>query len=162
MTAVIEATGLTKWYGKRRGIIDVGFAVEEGEVFGFLGPNGAGKTTTIRLLLGALSPSGGRATIFGLDTWTQAPEAHRRLAFVGSEPGYLGELKASQQLDYLAALRGLPRGAWKPVAERFGLDPPSRSGSCRVAIARRSAWCRRSWVPSRCSSWTSRQAVSTP
>jgi ABC-2 type transport system ATP-binding protein len=123
MTAVIEATGLTKWYGKRRGIIDVGFAVEEGEVFGFLGPNGAGKTTTIRLLLGALSPSGGRATIFGLDTWTQAPEAHRRLAFVGSEPGYLGELKASQQLDYLAALRGLPRGAWKPVAERFGLDP---------------------------------------
>jgi ABC-2 type transport system ATP-binding protein len=123
MTAVIEATGLTKWYGKRRGILDVGFAVEEGEVFGFLGPNGAGKTTTIRLLMGALSPSAGRATIFGLDTWTQAPEVHRRVSFVGSEPGYLGELTAGEQLDYLGSLRGLPRGAWKTVAERFGLDP---------------------------------------
>ncbi|HLA16518.1 MAG TPA: ABC transporter ATP-binding protein [Candidatus Limnocylindrales bacterium] len=123
MTAVIEATGLTKWYGKRRGVVDVGFAVEEGEVFGFLGPNGAGKTTTIRLLLGALRPSAGRATIFGLDAWTQAPEAHRRVAFVGSDPGYLGELTAGAQLDYVGALRGLPSGAWKPVAERFGLDP---------------------------------------
>jgi ABC-2 type transport system ATP-binding protein len=126
MTAVIEAAGLTKWYGKRRGVIDVDFAVQEGEVFGFLGPNGAGKTTTIRLLLGALSPSAGRATIFGLDTWTQAPEVHRRLSFVGSEPGYLGELTAGQQLDYLGSLRGLARGAWKPVAERFGLDPTVR------------------------------------
>jgi len=123
MARVIEATGLTKWYGKRRGVIDVGFHVEEGEVFGFLGPNGAGKTTTIRLLLGALRPSAGRATIFGLDAWTQAPEAHRLVTFVGSEPGYLGEQTAGAQLDYLAALRGLPRGAWGPVAERFGLDP---------------------------------------
>jgi ABC-2 type transport system ATP-binding protein len=44
MTHAIEAVGLTKWYGKRRGILDVDFHVEEGEVFGFLGPNGAGKT----------------------------------------------------------------------------------------------------------------------
>jgi ABC-2 type transport system ATP-binding protein len=123
MTAIIEATGLTKSYGKRRGIIDVGFSVDEGEVFGFLGPNGAGKTTTIRTLVGALRPTAGRATVFGLDTWSQAPEAHRRVAFVGSDPGYLGELTAGRQLDYLADLRGLPRGAWKPVAERFGLDP---------------------------------------
>jgi ABC-2 type transport system ATP-binding protein len=123
MPAVIEASGLTKSYGKRRGIVDVDFSVDQGEVFGFLGPNGAGKTTTIRTLLGALRPTAGRATIFGLDAWTQAPEAHRRLASIGSDPGYLGELTAGQQLDYLAALRGLTRGAWKPVAERLALDP---------------------------------------
>jgi ABC-type multidrug transport system ATPase subunit len=51
---VIEAAGLTKFYGPRRGVEDVTFGVPEGEAFGFLGPNGAGKTTTIRLLLGFL------------------------------------------------------------------------------------------------------------
>jgi ABC-2 type transport system ATP-binding protein len=123
MTNVIEAEGLTKWYGRRRGIVEVDFVVAEGEVFGFLGPNGAGKTTTIRLLLGFLRPSAGRAAIFGLDCWTAAPAAHTRVAYVGSEPGYLGELTAGEQLDYLGTLRGLPRGAWRPLAERLDLDP---------------------------------------
>jgi ABC-2 type transport system ATP-binding protein len=123
MTNVIEAEGLTKWYGRRRGIVEVDFAVAEGEVFGFLGPNGAGKTTTIRLLLGFLRPSAGRAAVFGLDCWAASSTAHTRVAYVGSEPGYLGELTAGEQLDYLGALRGLPRGAWRPVAERLELDP---------------------------------------
>ena len=59
MTEVIEAVGLTKAYGRRRGIVDLTFSVHEGEVFGFLGPNGAGKTTTIRSLLGLLRPDVG-------------------------------------------------------------------------------------------------------
>jgi len=123
MTNVIEAEGLTKWYGSRRGIVEVDFAVAEGEVFGFLGPNGAGKTTTIRLLLGFLRPSAGHAAIFGLDCWAASSTVHTRLAYVSSEPGYLGELTAGEQLDYLGALRGLPRGAWRPMAERLELDP---------------------------------------
>ncbi len=123
MSAVIEAHGLTKYYGRRRGVIELDFAVEEGEVFGFLGPNGAGKTTTIRLLLGLLRPTAGRATIFGLDVWSEAPAVHRELAYVGSDPAYLGELTAAEQLDLLAALRGLPRRVWQPLAERLGLDP---------------------------------------
>jgi ABC-2 type transport system ATP-binding protein len=123
MAAVIEAFGLTKAYGRRRGIVDLTFNVQEGEVFGFLGPNGAGKTTTIRTLLGLLRPTSGRAALFGLDAWHEAPEVHERISFVGSEPAYLGELTAAEQLDYLARLRRLPRGAWRPVAERFELDP---------------------------------------
>ena len=123
MPSVIESTGLTKSYGPRRGITDVTFAVDEGEVFGFLGPNGAGKTTTIRTLLGLLRPTAGHATIFGLDVWADAPRIHERLSYVGSDPAYLGELSAGQQLDYVARLRGLPKGAWKPVAERLELDP---------------------------------------
>jgi ABC-2 type transport system ATP-binding protein len=124
--AVIEAAGLTKWYGKRRGIEDVSFAVTEGEAFGFLGPNGAGKTTTIRLLLGFLRPSAGRATVFGRDAFLDAPTTHASLAYLGSDPGFLGELTGAQQLDYLARLRGLPPRAWGRVAERLELDPTVR------------------------------------
>lgn len=119
----IEAVGLTRSYGRRRGIADITFEVAEGEVFGFLGPNGAGKTTTIRLLMGFLRPNEGRAAIFGRDCWRDAAAAHRDVAYVGSEPGYLGELAAGEQLDFLAGLRGAPRGAWHRLAERLDLDP---------------------------------------
>ena len=140
MTSVIEATSLTKSYGRRRGIVDVSFEVREGEVFGFLGPNGAGKTTTIRTLLGMLRPTSGRATVFGLDVWHDAAKLHRKLAYVGSDPGYLGELTAAEQLDVLAALRGLSRGAWRSVAERLELDPSvqvrklSRGNRQKIAV----------------------------
>ena len=123
MSALIEADGLTKSYGRRRGIVEVTFHVTEGEVFGFLGPNGAGKTTTIRTLLGLLRPSGGRAALFGLDCWRDAPAIHERLAYLGSDPGYLGELTSAAQLDYLARLRGLPTGSWRRLVERLELDP---------------------------------------
>ena len=72
MTAIIEVKGLTKRYGSKRGILDVSFQVEEGEVFGFLGPNGAGKTTTIRLLMALLRADAGTASIAGLDCWQQS------------------------------------------------------------------------------------------
>jgi ABC-2 type transport system ATP-binding protein len=121
--SAIELTNLTRSYGPRRGVVDVSFEVTDGEVFGFLGPNGAGKTTTIRVLMGFIRPTAGQATIFGLDCWHQASIAHREVAFVGSEPAYLGELPAGEQLDVLGQLRGLGRGAWRRVAERLELDP---------------------------------------
>jgi len=123
MPSVIEAAGLTKSYGSRRGIDGVTFAVDEGEVFGFLGPNGAGKTTTIRTLLGLLRPTDGSASIFGLDVWADAPRLHERLSYVGSDPAYLGELTAGRQLDGICRLRRLPKGIWRPIAERLELDP---------------------------------------
>ena len=123
MPEAIELRGLTRWYGRRRGVIDLEADVHEGEVFGFLGPNGAGKTTTIRMLLGLIRPSGGSARILGLDPWTQAPAVHRRLAHLGSDPGYLGDMDATALLDYLGALRGLQKGAWRSLAERLDLDP---------------------------------------
>ena len=126
MGAVIETVGLTKRYGSRRGIDDVTLAVAEGEAFGFLGPNGAGKTTTIRLLLGVMAPTSGHAMIFGADTWRRAPEAHANVAFLGSDPGFLGELTGREQLEYLAGMRGLPRDTWRKLAERFELDASVR------------------------------------
>ncbi|MBQ7595084.1 MAG: ATP-binding cassette domain-containing protein, partial [Clostridia bacterium] len=58
----IETKGLTKYYGKARGIEDLNLTVSEGEMFGFIGPNGAGKSTTIRTLLGLIKKSGGSAS----------------------------------------------------------------------------------------------------
>jgi ABC-2 type transport system ATP-binding protein len=118
----IEAVGLTKRYGSRRGVEDVTFGVAEGEAFGFLGPNGAGKTTTIRLLLGFLRPTGGTVRLFDGDAFVDAPRLHGRVAYLGSDPGFLGELTAAEQLDYLCGLRGLPRRAWATLAERLELD----------------------------------------
>ena len=64
---VIALNKLTKSYGKHRGIEEISFTVERGEIFGFIGPNGAGKSTTIRTLMGLLKPTGGTASVFGLD-----------------------------------------------------------------------------------------------
>jgi ABC-2 type transport system ATP-binding protein len=123
---VIEADGLTKYYGPRRGVEDVAFAISDGEAFGFLGPNGAGKTTTIRLVLGFLRPTRGRIRVFDRDAFDEAPGIHARVAYLGSDPGFLGELTSAEQLDYLARMRHLPRGAWRPLAERLELDPSVR------------------------------------
>ena len=115
MSTVIETIGLTKSYGARRGIVDVTFAVGEGEVFGFLGPNGAGKTTTIRILLGLLRPTAAGRPSSASTSGRDAPRLHRRLAYLGSDPGYLGELTAAD------AAR-LPRPAARPAARRLAAD----------------------------------------
>jgi ABC-type uncharacterized transport system ATPase subunit len=76
--AVLRTEHLTKHYGTVPGLEDLSLEVSAGEVLGYLGPNGAGKTTTIRLLLGMIKPTGGRAEIFGLDT------QHEKVAVHGS------------------------------------------------------------------------------
>ena len=70
---VIEVTRLTKDYGFGRGVFDVSFHVDKGEVFGFLGPNGAGKSTTIRHLMGFSKPDSGETRIFGEESFTNIP-----------------------------------------------------------------------------------------
>jgi len=71
--STIEVNNLTKYYGKARGIEDVTFSVEEGEIYGFIGPNGAGKSTTIRLFLSLIFPSSGEAKIFGKNAIEHGP-----------------------------------------------------------------------------------------
>ena len=81
---------LTKHYGTHRGINDLSFSVNEGEFFGFIGPNGAGKSTTIRTLMGLIHPSGGNASIFGLDCQTKASVIARDVVYLPSENSYIG------------------------------------------------------------------------
>ena len=85
MGVVIRTEQLTKRYGPFTALDALDLEVVEGEALGYLGPNGAGKSTTLALLLGLIRPTSGRASIYGLDPWGDAPELHRRLAYVPSE-----------------------------------------------------------------------------
>ncbi len=100
---VIEIKNLTKNYGKARGIIDVSFNVEEGEIFGFIGPNGAGKSTTIRTLLSLIYPTSGSATIFGKDIIEFAPEIKKEIGYLPSEVFYYDNMKVIDLLKYSAS-----------------------------------------------------------
>ena len=121
--AVIETEGLTKAYGDARGIEDVTFAVEAGEVFGFLGPNGAGKTTTIRTLLDMLHPTRGRATLFGLDSRRDSVAIRTHLGNLPGDFGYGKEASGRDALRLLAHLRGIEgSGRADALAARFQAD----------------------------------------
>ena len=87
---------LTKHYGTHRGINDLSFSVNEGEFFGFIGPNGAGKSTTIRTLMGLIHPSGGNASIFGLDCQTKASVIARDVGYLPSENSYYENMKVRE------------------------------------------------------------------
>jgi ABC-2 type transport system ATP-binding protein len=100
---VIEINHLTKTYGKSRGITDISFHVEEGEIFGFIGPNGAGKSTTIRTLLSLIYPTSGSATIFGKDCVQFAPEIKKEIGYLPSEVFYYDNMKVKDLLKYSAS-----------------------------------------------------------
>ncbi|MEH6991429.1 ABC transporter ATP-binding protein [Neobacillus drentensis] len=100
---VIEIKNLTKTYGKARGISDISFNVEKGEVFGFIGPNGAGKSTTIRTLLSLIYPTSGSATIFGKDSVQFAPEIKKEIGYLPSEVFYYDNMKVKDLLNYSAS-----------------------------------------------------------
>ena len=101
--SVIEVNELTKYYGKARGIEDVSFQVEEGEIFGFIGPNGAGKSTTIRLFLSLIYPTSGSATIFGKDAIEYGPELRQDIGYLPSEVFYYERMKVIDLLKYSAS-----------------------------------------------------------
>ena len=101
--SIIEVSHLTKYYGKARGIVDVSFAEEEGEIFGFIGPNGAGKSTTIRLLLSLIHPTSGGAKVFGKDVLAHGPEIRRDIGYLPSEVFYYEGMKVIDLLKYSAS-----------------------------------------------------------
>jgi len=103
--SIIEVNKLSKYYGKAkaRGIVDVSFNVDEGEIFGFIGPNGAGKSTTIRLFLSLIFPSSGNAKIFGKDCIEFGPEIRQEIGYLPSEVFYYEGMKVLDLLKYSAS-----------------------------------------------------------
>lgn len=120
--SAIEFTGLTKYYGDVRGVEELSFTVEEGEVFGFLGPNGAGKSTAIRTLMGFQSPTAGTATVLGADIReaSELRETRARVGYLPDELGFKETVTGRRLLDYHGALRGDVRS--EELLELF--DPP--------------------------------------
>ena len=100
---ILEVKNLTKRYGSARGVEDLSFSIEKGEIFGYLGPNGSGKTTTIRCLMGLLRPTSGQCRILGLRVVPGKATEHKRI-------GYLpGEFRAWPGLTPRKLLRLLAR-----------------------------------------------------
>src|SRR6476646_7038568 len=121
----ISTESLTREFGPLRAVDSLCLEVPRGAIFGFLGPNGSGKTTTIRLLLGLLEPTAGRARVLGLDT---RPEADRIRARAGALLDYAGlyeRLSAQDNLELFARAWRLPRSERRErirwLLEHFGL-----------------------------------------
>ena len=101
----IQTDGLTKYYGKTRGVEHIDLTVREGAFFGFIGPNGAGKSTTVRMLLGLIRPSKGRAQILGLDTLKEREKLLARVGYLPSEVSFYPGMRVKDILKLSADLR---------------------------------------------------------
>lgn len=121
--AIVELDRLTKRYGKQRGVEDLTFSIEEGEIFGFIGPNGAGKSTTIRLLLNLIRPTSGSAKVFGKDIVRESRDIRREIGYLPSEVHYYDDMKVADLLRYSAAFYGtLDENRMRRLAERLDLN----------------------------------------
>jgi len=124
--SVVKVERLTKDYGENKGVFDVSFEIEQGEVFGFIGPNGAGKTTTIRHLLGFLRPQSGKTSVLGLDSWEKPKEIQRKLGYLPGEIALPNDMKGTQFIKYIADMRGLTdMTRANQLIEKFELDTSS-------------------------------------
>ena len=108
MTAIIQASNLTKIFGKSTAVDHISFEVQQGEIFGFLGPNGAGKTTTTRTLTGVIPPDEGTATILGHDIRSEPVLAKQGFGVVPETSNAYTDLSAWQNLMLMGELYGLP------------------------------------------------------
>lgn len=104
----IRVEGLTRDFGTVRAVDNLSLEVPSGIIFGFLGPNGAGKTTTIRLLLGLLEPTAGRAEILGFDSKTQAEDVRTRTGALLEHSGVYEHLSAEDNLEFYGRVWRLP------------------------------------------------------
>ncbi len=103
---MIVTDGLTKIYGQTTALSNVCLEVRKGEVYGLLGPNGSGKTTAIRLLLGLIRPTAGRASVAGFDCWTQSVAVRELVSYIPGEIRLIGSMNGYLMLKYLSDLRG--------------------------------------------------------
>ncbi len=127
---LLKTTGLTKKFGDLKALDSVDIEVAHGEIFGFIGPNGSGKSTMLRVLLGLLKATEGKAEIFGLDSWKNAVEIHKRIAYVPGEVSLWPNLTGGEVIDLFIKLRGgKPDGKREELIRRFDLDPRKK---CRT------------------------------
>ena len=121
--SVIEVKNLTKDYGRGRGVFDISFTVNKGEVFGFLGPNGAGKTTTIRHLMGFSGPESGITNILAKDCWKEHHEIKNHIGYLPGEVTLPDHLTGAGFIKEMAELRGVKDLTYaRALTKRFTLD----------------------------------------
>ena len=120
----IELTNLTKNFGNGKGIFDLSFGVQQGEVFGFLGPNGAGKSTTIRHLMGFMKPQSGSCQIMGKDCFSQAALIQQSVGYLAGEIAFIEDMSGISYLNFIADMKGIrDRSSIRDLLYRFELNP---------------------------------------
>ena len=112
---MIEVKDLTKTYGEARGINDITFSVEKGEVLGFLGPNGAGKTTTMRILTCFMPATSGSASVAGFDVFEDSLNVRKRLGYLPETVPLYTDMQVPTYLRFVAGLKDVP---WKEINKR--------------------------------------------
>jgi ABC-2 type transport system ATP-binding protein len=147
MSPVVLAQHVTKWYGPRRAVTDVSFAIEQGEIVGLLGPNGSGKSTIFRMLTGYLVPTSGNIEVAGHDVVADSLAVRRTLSYVPEDAPLYDHMTVAEFLRFMANIKGLRGAAAKSgvdaAAERLDLTPVmtlvtgklSRGFRQRVSIA---------------------------
>ncbi len=107
--AAIDVRELSKRYGARTVVNGLSLQVSRGEIFGFLGPNGSGKSTTIKMLCGLVKPSGGSASICGLDVASQGDKVRRAIGYMSQSISLYDDLTVNENLEFYGRAYGLPR-----------------------------------------------------
>lgn len=117
MSPLVSAQHVTKWYGPRRAVTDVSFAIEQGEIVGLLGPNGSGKSTIFRMLTGYLVPTSGRIEVAGHDVVTDSLSVRRLISYVPEDAPLYDHMRVSEFLHFMANLKGLQGRAAKTAVD---------------------------------------------
>ena len=125
--SAISVRGLTRRFGDFVAVDGLTFDVAEGEIFGFLGSNGAGKSTTIRMLCGLLKPTGGAATVGGIDVGRDPEGVKRRIGYMSQRFSLYERLTVDQNIRFFGGIYGLDRGRLD-ARRRFVLDMAGLSG----------------------------------
>src|SRR5260370_5969182 len=120
---LVEIENLSKTFGEFRAVDDVSFSIERGEIIGMLGPNGAGKTTTIHMILGLITPTSGRISIFGKSMETHRGEILEEMNFTSPYVAFPFRLTVLENLMVFARIYNLkkPRARIEELMERFGI-----------------------------------------
>ena len=106
---MIEVSGLTKTYGNKRGITDISFTINEGEIVGFLGPNGAGKSTTMNVITGYLSATAGAAKVAGIDILENPLEAKKHIGYLPQDPPLYLDMTVEEYLNFIYDIKGVKK-----------------------------------------------------
>ncbi len=127
--ALIQASGLNRFYGKYHAVNDFNLTLHKGEVLGLLGPNGAGKSTTMQMLTGNISPSSGDIKINGVDLLENPQKAKQSIGYLPEQPPVYRDMTANEFLAYCAALHDIPKAnrqsSINSAIERCGLGDVS-------------------------------------
>lgn len=116
---MVRAVNLSRHYGHNRGIIDLNFHIQKGEILGFLGPNGAGKSTTMNIITGYLSATEGQVFVNGMDVLEQPEEVKKQIGYLPEHPPLYMEMTVTEYLKFIGEIKSVPKKQFKQDMDKI-------------------------------------------